>query len=345
MNIPPVTRPYFSSDPAKEKAAVILCWAVTLLSTLILILFWEETRSLQFIANLQQYRTPFVEFLFRFFTFLGDDQFFMVFFGVLIWCVSKPLGFWTAFVLLTSGTYSGLIKDMTILERPALAGIIHPDNSAFPSGHTLTAITVWGYLAVRLKNRNFWLWSALTIIMIAVSRLILGYHFLGDVLGGIALGIPFLLFFLWLSTAFIEQKWMDKVSLPLLLSLSLAVPLLISSVLPGSDPPKLMGYLAGASFGYILEKEKVRSAVNAPFFKQIIKSVIGLAVLFGIIMGLGPVLPSAVEILGFIRYGLGGLWVTLIAPALFVKLKLSGTTKEPDQEIDQPTIPLPSESV
>ncbi|MBS4022596.1 MAG: phosphatase PAP2 family protein [Dethiobacter sp.] len=323
MNSPPVTRPYFSAVPAREKLFLRSCWAVAVVFSLILVIFWTKTRDLGLILHLQQFRTTPVETLFRFFTFLGDDQFYMIFFGVILWCVSKPLGFWTAFVLLTSGTYSGLIKDLTLLERPALPGIIHPDNSAFPSGHTLTAITVWGYMAVRLRKRGFWLWTAVAVVMIALSRLILGYHFLGDVLAGAALAIPFLLLFLWLSVSFTEQGWDKKFSLPLLLVLALAVPAFLAVVLPGSDPPKLMGYLAGAGIGYILEKEKVRSTVAAPLLKQIIKSLVGLAVLFGIIMGLGPLLPSSVTALGFIRYALGGIWVTLLAPALFVKLKLA----------------------
>ncbi|MDW7683841.1 MAG: phosphatase PAP2 family protein [Bacillota bacterium] len=328
MNSPPVSRPYFSAVPAKEKLFIGICWTVTVIFTLILIFFWDKTRDLGLIIYLQQFRTTPVETIFRFFTFLGDDQFYMVFFGVLIWCVSKPLGFWAAFVLLTSGTYSGLLKDLTDLERPALTGIVHPGNQAFPSGHTLTAVTVWGYMAVRLRNKAFWLWAAVVIVMIGLSRLILGYHFLGDVLAGVAFAIPFLLLFLWLSTSFVEQGWAEKFSLPMLLALSLAIPILLTFLLPGNDPPKLMGYLAGACFGYILEKEKVRSVVEAPFFKQIIKSVLGLAVLFGIIMGLGPLLPSSVAAFGFIRYGLGGIWVTLLAPALFVKLNLSAAEKD-----------------
>ncbi len=324
MKSPPVTRPYFSAIPEKEKLSLKLLWAITVIFALILLLFWEQTRTMGFILYLQQFRIAPVEVLFRFFTFLGDDQFYMVFFGILMWCVSKPLGFWTAFVLLTSGTYSGLIKDLTILERPALEGIVHPENTAFPSGHTLTAVTVWVYMAVRIRTRAFWLWTAVAVFMISFSRLILGYHFLGDVLAGVAFAVPFILLFLWLSALFVEKGWAEKFSLPLLLSLSLVVPILLSILLPGTDPPKLMGYLAGACFGYILEKEKVRSVVTAPFSKQVIKSIIGLAVLFGIIMGLSPILSSSSEVLGFIRYGLGGVWVTLLAPALFVKLKLAG---------------------
>jgi membrane-associated phospholipid phosphatase len=325
MKSPPVTRPYFSEVPEKEKLFLRSCWVITAICLLLLVIFWEATRNLGLIVFLQQFRIAPVEILFRFFTFLGDDQFYMVFFGIIIWCVSKPLGFWTAVVLLTSGTYSGLIKDLTILERPVLSGIVHPENSAFPSGHTLTAVTVWGYMAVRLRNRAFWLWALVAIAMIASSRLILGYHFLGDVLAGLAFAIPFLLFFLWLSVTFVEKGWAERFSMPLLLGLSLVIPMLFGFLLPGNDPPKLMGYLAGASIGYILEKEKVRSVVAAPLMKQIMKSVVGLVVLFVIIMGLSPLLPSTIAALGFIRYGLGGIWVTLLAPALFVKIKLSGT--------------------
>ncbi len=331
MELSPLTRPHFSPDRGRERLWLTICWLVTVVSAIILIIAWPQTRSLAFIAHLQQFRSPAVELLFRVFTFLGDDQFYMIFFGILIWCVNKPLGFWAAFVLLTSGTYSGFIKDVTLLERPPLEGIVHPPHSwAFPSGHTLTAVTVWGYLAVRLKKTGFWVWTVIAIVLIGVSRLILGYHFLGDVLGGLAFGFPFLLFFIWLSAVAVENGWEKKFSTSLLLALSVAAPVLLTALLPGADPPKLLGYLAGAGAGYILEKEKVRSVTTTSFPKQIAKALLGLAVLFGIILGLGSILPSggpdasfAVKMVGFARYALGGIWVTFLAPMLFVSLKLT----------------------
>jgi Zn-dependent protease len=68
--------------------------------------------------------------------------------------------------------------------------------------------------------------------------------------------------------------------------------------------------------------------VKAPIFLQVIKVLIGLAVLFGIIIGLGSLLPSAVKALGFIRYALGGVWVTLGAPLIFTALSLAGKEKQ-----------------
>lgn len=331
MEFSPVTKPHFSPVRGREVTWLFVCWIIAAVSALILALFWTQTRSLDFIVALQQWRSTPVELFFRVFTFLGDDQFYMVFFGVLLWSVSKPLGFWTAFVLLSSGLYSGLIKDLTLLPRPDLEGVVHPPNSwAFPSGHTLTAVTVWGYLGVRIKKSGFWVWVVIAIFLIGLSRMVLGYHFLGDVLGGFAFGIPFLLLFLWLSTMFVQRGWVEKYSLPLLLLLSVAVPVVLTAVMPGADPPKLLGYMAGAAVGYILEKEKVRSLTATALPLQFVKAILGLAVLFGIILGLGGLLPSggpdavfAAKMVGFARYALGGVWVTLAAPALFVALKLT----------------------
>jgi membrane-associated phospholipid phosphatase len=328
MELPALKRPFFSDNPQQEKLWIELLLAAAAIAALILIMAWPQTRSLELIASLQQWRSTPVDLLFRVITFIGDDQFFMIFFGIMIWCVSKSLGFWGAFMLLSSATYSNLIKDLTMLERPAIEGVVHPPGSyAFPSGHTLTAVTVWPYLAARLQKKGYWIWAAVAVVLIGFSRLILGYHFLGDVLGGIAFGIPFLLLFLWLSALFYEKGLLEKFSTPFLLAASIIIPVVLLAVLPGADPPKILGYMAGASFGYVLEQEKIKTMVKAPLVAQIIKVIIGLAVLFGIIVGLGGLLPSAIKPLGFIRYALGGIWVTLLAPLLFSVVGLAKREK------------------
>lgn len=325
MKYPPVTRPYFSDHPRYESFWFLFLLAVTIFSAALLIFAWPFTRSLELIQALQAWRAvPGVEFIFRFFTFIGDDEFFMVLFSFLIWCVSKSLGFWGAFVLLSSATYSNYIKDITLLERPPIEGVEHPEGSyAFPSGHTLTAVTVWCYLAARIKSKRFWIWTILVIAVIALSRMVLGYHYLADILGGFAFGIPFILVFFRLSVLFYEKGWIERFSTPLLAVLAIAVPLTLVVLLPGVDPPKILGYLSGASVGYVIESDMIRSKVSAPPGKQAVKVLLGVAVLFGIIVGLGGILPSEVKLLGFIRYALGGIWVTLLAPAVFIALNLS----------------------
>lgn len=328
MELPSLNKPHFSSDGRGETIALSICWAVIAVCAFILVFFWQETRSYGLILSLYQWTTrPVVEYFFRAFTFLGDDEFYMLFLGVILWCVSKPLSFWTAFVLLTSGTCSNLIKDVTLLPRPDMEGVTHPDNSAFPSGHTLTAVTVWGYMAVRLKKTGFWIWAIFAVVMVAFSRMVLAYHFLGDILGGLAIGILFVLLFIWLSRIFYEKGWVEKCSFPLLMVFSVSVPVLLMLILPGGDSSKMMGMLAGLCAGYLLEKHTVRAATGTHWYFQLIKALLGAVVLFAIVFGLGEILTAQGETmqmaLRFFRYALGAFWVTFLAPALFVAVKLT----------------------
>ena len=97
----------------------------------------------------------------------------MIAIGITFWCISKSLGFWGSMFLLVSGVVTSVIKDLTALERPYLEGMQQLDSYAFPSGHTVTAVTVWGYLAVRLRKTGFWIWAVAAMVLIAFSRIIL----------------------------------------------------------------------------------------------------------------------------------------------------------------------------
>ena len=75
-------------------------------------------------------------------------------------------------------------------------GVIVNDPS-FPSGHTVTAILCYGFLAYLLVPKipsRFWKWfviivSVLVMAFIGFSRLYLGGHYLTDIVAGYALGI------------------------------------------------------------------------------------------------------------------------------------------------------------
>ncbi|MBW2519436.1 MAG: phosphatase PAP2 family protein [Deltaproteobacteria bacterium] len=61
-----------------------------------------------------------------------------------------------------------------------------PDKFSFPSGHTMTAFSVWGVMAVGLPILSpFYLAMA---ILIGLSRVFLGLHYPTDVLVGALLG-------------------------------------------------------------------------------------------------------------------------------------------------------------
>lgn len=77
------------------------------------------------------------------------------------------------------------------LSVPGLA-----DSYAYPSGHTVMATALYGFLAVMLARDIKVHWRAplytvagMLIILIGFSRLYLGVHWLSDVLGGLTLGL------------------------------------------------------------------------------------------------------------------------------------------------------------
>ncbi len=81
-----------------------------------------------------------------------------------------------------------------VFERPIWIVLKEP---GFPSGHTLTAVVCYGFLAYILTpHLASWFWKGMTVaaaiaimVFIGYSRLFLGDHYLTDVLAGYALGI------------------------------------------------------------------------------------------------------------------------------------------------------------
>ena len=65
--------------------------------------------------------------------------------------------------------------------------VLPPDQFSFPSGHTMTAFSVTlvvSYFYPSLEAPLYFL-----AVSIAVSRIVLGMHFLSDVLAGVVLGV------------------------------------------------------------------------------------------------------------------------------------------------------------
>jgi undecaprenyl-diphosphatase len=72
------------------------------------------------------------------------------------------------------------------IEPHCWSRVLPPDRFSFPSGHTMTAFSialVVGYFYPSLQGALFFL-----ALSISISRIVLGMHFLSDVLAGMVLG-------------------------------------------------------------------------------------------------------------------------------------------------------------
>lgn len=323
MDLLPLTNKFFSENINTEKTMRITFSIAITLIVITLILFWTPLRDTRSTYALVSFTVtnPVVLYFFRAVTILGSEGFFLVLFTTIFWSYNKSLGFFgLVFMPMAVFITSEIPKDMIRLPRPDVRGVTVPTYT-FPSGHTSGAVSVWGFLAIYFKKRWLWILSILIIILVSLSRIMLGFHFAGDVLGGIVTG-SFLLALLFYLGSRLELENFKKYSFPTMVSAAVLIPLVLSFI-PAVYAPNLMGYVAGASLGFLLENKFIKYDPHGKLWQQLLKTFIGLSVIAIIILELEPLMPRAAGLLTFICFALSTFWATFIAPLLFMKIGLA----------------------
>ena len=202
-------------------------------------------------------------------------------------------------------------------EIAELANRYRPKGPGFPSGHTQGAILLWGSIGLLTRDRAVKALCAAMIILIPYSRLYLGVHFLGDVIGGFLIGAA--CFALIFPAARLAERHYRAVHTYVLIVLLLLVPIAAYLLVPGYQINTTMGAMSGFMIGALLAEGRVRfNPRNGPAATAI-KIVIGLAVVLAIRIGLKKLLPDC-PASGFFRYWLVGAWCSLGAPLIFSKI-------------------------
>ena len=100
--------------------------------------------------------------------------------------------------------------------RPEIELDVTVVTSSFPSGHATAAVAVYGFLAYAIarvlpsirERFEVAYWTAILILLIGLSRILLGVHFLTDVIGGLLVGG------FWLLIGFTIAEWNGPPKLP-----------------------------------------------------------------------------------------------------------------------------------
>lgn len=291
------------------------------------------------------------------FTFLGDEQFYLVVIPLVYWCLHKGLGQDLGILLVLSsfantGLKSFFKHSRPFWEAPALK-LSEADSFSTPSGHAQTSAALFGQVArFAADKRRGRLWGvllALVIALVCLSRVYLGVHFPGDVLWGAAVGLTLLALYTALKPRLLP--WLKRLPLGLhaLLALVAAAAMLavvaVMLAIPFgtgqmfgelyaeawrsalADGATVAGLAFGLWLGLVLETRYVQFSVSGPLGQRALRYVIGVAGLFAIWMGLRMLFPQEPLLLGLVlrvvRYGLAMAWAIVIWPWLFVKLGLA----------------------
>ncbi len=284
-------------------------------------------------------RTGFGNILCQFITYFGQEAICLLLVCYMFWCVDKKVGYRMSFAFFLSSTIAQGLKLIFRIERPwVIDPAFKPVESAldgasgysFPSGHTQTATSIFGVMA--LESRRKWAKVLCILLFAAVgfSRMYLGVHQPKDVVVGFLIAAAVIVLIYGVKPLE-HKKWDLSVTLFLLvLALCLlgydqylfANGLIDASM--AADATKNAGGLCGFALGYFLERKYVDFENTEDKKKRLIRFVLGGMVTGILYIGL-KVLFHALSFGmpgDFFRYFVLMLWVVVLYPALFVKFKL-----------------------
>ena len=283
--------------------------------------------------------SPALDIPFKILTFLGDKEFYLLLMPLVYWSIHRQAGARLFMLLLLSAFLNEGAKLLADQPRPfnydlRVIKFVHEDSGGLPSGHTQSALVVWGYLAFRFKKQALWLLAGFLILAIPLSRIYLGAHFPTDLLGGYAIGALVLFMFLRLDP--LLTSWFFKKGIGYQLGMSIGFPALLILLAPSGNDGLMtaLGTLMGVATGIVLERRWVGFCSEGRWRQRVIRYLVGLVILIGLWIGLrmGFDRLEPGDLYRVIRYALVGVWGGLGAPWLFVKLGLA--EKETDKNAD-----------
>lgn len=262
--------------------------------------------------------------IFKGLTDAGSEPVYILLASLIFWCLNKKTGIRVMYVTLFSAYTALLAKNLFGMPRPpSYLHKVTENDFGFPSGHAQVSSGFWGYLGLRNKRTRMIIIGAIAVFLVSLSRIYLGVHYPGDVIGGIVFGL--MVAFISYSAEegilklFNKQsrnsKYLIALFLPaiLLLIASLQVSLLKEQI-------ELCLVMTSVGTGYLLEEEKIKFCGVKNKEQAIKRAFVGVLVL-GLIYLVSGILSLINPLFIYVRYGALGFSVVFIVPWIFTKIE------------------------
>ncbi len=301
-------------------------------------------------------RNPVLDFLMSALTYLGHEVIFLALALCLFWCMDKRAGYYVIAVGLAGTICNQFLKMVFRIPRP---WVIDPNFTivenaraaatgySFPSGHTQCGVGAWGCLARFTKNNPLRIVAIVIACLIPITRMYLGVHTPLDV------AVSFVLATLMVFSFYPMVKKAD--AMPKLLGflfggvalLALGNFLYINlyqfpadvDVSNYSSALKNGATLLGAALGLIhvwyVDTKYLRFETKAVWWAQILKAVIGIALVLLVKSALKPPINALFSLLigaetyagDVLRYYLVVVCAGILWPMTFPFFARLGTKK------------------
>jgi len=313
--------------------------------------------ELEIIKWLQSFRTPFLDKLFEFFTIFGEELVVIAILGGIYWSINKRIGERLGITVFISLGLNSLLKAIFMRLRPFMVDTeitnLRPETSggySMPSGHTQSASTVFFGLYQFFKKKYLLIIAIVITVLVAISRMYIGVHYLTDVLVGAFLGI---IITYYLAKYLSKKEDLSKIyNIILIISGIALVGLFVYNLISLSGTSfdseafyfntealaKMIGTLVGFVLGVRFENKYVNFSNHNHLLKNILRFALGIAVVMAVRIGLKEiftlivnpeeliddqlVLSVLASFLDFLRYVIMVMVGIGIYPLLFKKINI-----------------------
>ncbi len=301
---------------------------------------------------LEKIRTPFWNGVMSAVTQLGGEVIFIVAAVVVFWCVSKWEGYYLMTIAFCGTVLNQFLKLICRVPRPWVrdpnftiveSARAEATGYSFPSGHTQNAVGLFGGMA-RWGGRR-WVRLGLTALalVIAFSRMYLGVHTPADVGVSLVLAAALVLgLYPLMRRAQEKPRYMGYV-LAAMLVVSGAFVVFVEAYGFSADTDaenlasgignawKMLGAVAGMTLAWLLDRRYIHFETQAVWWVQVIKVVVGMALLLAIKSGLKAPLLALLGhegLAGGVRYFLLVLVAGAVWPLAFRPMSKWGKRKK-----------------
>jgi len=306
---------------------------------------WEIGWGLEFLVFMNNLGGHTLDVILEPLHWIGGELGYTLLLPVVLWSINDRLGRRLFFLAMFNVLINGILKISLARPRPYQVDprrIIpaHVEASyGIPSGHAQGGM-VMGLFFVR-ESRKIWVKGLIIagIALMGISRMIFGVHFLQDVLTGWFLGALVFVVFIYAEIPLV--KWIKGIplwSLYLLALVPAAAVLVTEALVPAIYPMTKSLLTSGAALsgiliGAALERQSGYYRTEGKTWKRLVRVPLGLALLFGIQIGLSALFYATVNVnqpspglsllysLRYLIMGFSGYW---LIPEIFIHLNLAG---------------------
>jgi len=258
---------------------------------------------------LQSFQTDWLTSFFKFITFFGNEEFYILVLPLFFWFWDKDKALKLFFIILPTLLFNFYLKEIFHTARPVGVALIEQAGYAFPSGHAQGSVTLWLMLALLVRKKWMTVLAILMIILVPLSRLYLGVHWPIDVLGGLVIGA----FITWVYLSYLFESFKKYLSERTKLKRAIYLTVLVAFFMflfAAHDAVIVLAVVWG--FGIvIIYTDVINTTLRDGLAWKLLTFVVGIVVIILIWKGLKVILPYN-QFGWFVRYAALGIWIAYL---------------------------------